>query len=62
MTKTRSLIHDTCGATAIEYAFIVCLIAVAALGSMGLAGNAVGNTLNVATTQINTAPAMNPKG
>ncbi len=62
MTRSRSLIHGTGGATSIEYAFIACLIAVAALGSMSAAGNAVGTTLNLTTNQMNAAPGMNPKG
>jgi Flp pilus assembly pilin Flp len=62
MLNSRSVIHGTCGATSIEYAFVACLIAVAAMGSMGLAGNAVGNTLNVASSQMNAAPALHPKG
>jgi Flp pilus assembly pilin Flp len=49
---------DTCGATAIEYGFLVGLIALAALGSMGLAGNAVANTLFAASNTINTAPGV----
>jgi Flp pilus assembly pilin Flp len=52
---------DTCGATAIEYGFIICLIALTALGSMGLAGNAVANTLFSASNTMDTAPAITGK-
>jgi Flp pilus assembly pilin Flp len=53
---------NTVGSTSIEYAFMACLIAIAAVGGMGLAGNAVGNTLTTASNQMSAAPALSPKG
>jgi Flp pilus assembly pilin Flp len=57
MRIARQFLADTCGATAIEYGFLVCLIAIAAMGSMGLAGNALANTLFGVSNSINSAPA-----
>jgi len=62
MRIATAVLPDTVGSTSIEYAFIACLIAIAAAGSMSAAGNALGNTLFVASNQMNAAPALNSKG
>jgi Flp pilus assembly pilin Flp len=58
MAYLHSLIIDRNGATAIEYGLIVGLIAICTLGTMGLAGNALGNTLTIASNQMTNAPAL----
>ena len=47
-----SLIEDKCGVTAIEYALIAALIAVAAIAAMQLVGTGLINTFNSIATQL----------
>lgn len=62
MRFAKTMLTDSRGATSIEYALIAGLIVLASAGSMGLAGNALGNTLHIASNQLDTAPATHTKG
>lgn len=46
---------DERGATAIEYALIAALIAVAAIVAMGFVGNGIGDVFNNVSNTLNTA-------
>ncbi len=46
---------DERGATAIEYALIAALIAVAAIVAMGFVGNGIGEVFNNVSNTLNTA-------
>ncbi len=48
----RSFMDDESGATAIEYALIAGLIAVALIGGLRVAGSSVNNTLTNASTSL----------
>jgi len=56
MTRLRAfylkLIKDTSGVTAIEYALIAALIAVAAIAAMQLVGTGITNTFNSIASQL----------
>lgn len=58
MLAKTALRADRTGSTSIEYAFIACLIAIAAVGGTAAMGNALGTTLSTASTQMDTAPAI----
>jgi Flp pilus assembly pilin Flp len=62
MRRAGTIWTNAAGATSIEYALIASLIAMAAMGSTALAGNALGNTLTTASNQLNNAPALHAKG
>lgn|GEM_PF-1004521 len=62
MRILTAVLPDIAGSTSIEYAFIACLIAMAAVGSVGAAGNALSNTLFFASNQMSAAPAISGKG
>lgn len=52
MTRLFQLVHDTKGATAIEYGLIAALIAVAAITALGNVGNKLGTTFNNVSSQL----------
>jgi len=51
----RKLFKNVKGATAIEYGLIAALIAVAAIGALGVVGNELDNTFSEVGSQLNTA-------
>ncbi len=51
----RKLIHEDDGPTAVEYAVMLALIVVIAIGSIRLAGQAVSASFTDSQTQINDA-------
>ena len=55
MLKLKDVLNDEGGATAIEYGLIAALIAVAAIGAMGLLGNSLSNTFASTTNAENGA-------
>lgn len=61
MGQMRNLFVDCSGATSIEYAFLVAMIALALIGSLNLAGTAVGSTMTTAANRLDTAPAFQNK-
>ena len=52
MTYIRKLLHSVRGATAIEYAMIAALIAVAAVGAMSALGEKLGGTFNSVNSKL----------
>ena len=62
MRHARRFIANTCGATTVEYGFMVCLIALAAMGSMGVFSNILGNTLMLSANTMTNAPGIAGKG
>ena len=61
MRQMQDLVSDCSGATAVEYAFLVAMIALAMVGSLNLAGTAVGSTMTAAANRLDTAPALQGK-
>ena len=60
MTKFINMIKDDSGAAAAEYALILAIVGAAiAVAALSL-GSAVSNSMNRATTCINTANAVSP--
>jgi pilus assembly protein Flp/PilA len=57
MAFFKTIIRDRSGATAVEYGFLVCLIAIAAMGSMAMFGNSLSNTLMISSTNMSNAAA-----
>ena len=55
MIPLRQILADEAGATAIEYGLMAALISVAAITAMGALGNALSNTFNLVSTQMNNA-------
>jgi pilus assembly protein Flp/PilA len=49
---TRRLVEDRRGVTAIEYALIAALIAVAAIGAFSLVGTDLSNTFSAVASQL----------
>lgn len=54
MVSLRKLLHDSVGATAIEYGLIAGLIAVGLIGGASLLGGNLSNTFNYVATKLNT--------
>jgi pilus assembly protein Flp/PilA len=52
MRNFAHLVHDTKGATAIEYGLIVALIAVAAIGALSGVGPKLSSTFNNASNSL----------
>lgn len=52
----RLLVEDRTGATAVEYGFLVMLLAVAIIGSLHTFSNKLNNTLDVATRSVSFSP------
>lgn len=52
MKKIKNFIRNNEAATAIEYGLIAALIAVAAIGAMGVVGDGVFNSFNKAATAL----------
>ena len=52
MTYIRKLLHGVRGATAIEYAMIAALIAVAAVGAMSALGGKLSDTFNSVNSKL----------
>jgi pilus assembly protein Flp/PilA len=52
-TRDRMSSKDDTGASLVEYALLLALIAVVAIGALTLLGGAVGNTLHNVTNGIN---------
>lgn len=48
--------RDDAGASLVEYALLLALIAVVAIGALSLLGTSVSSTLNTVTNAINNAP------
>lgn len=62
MRMLRAILADRTGGTAIEYGLVLCLVALAAVGSIQLFSNTLGNTLNYSGNAMATAPALAAKG
>ena len=62
MRIAKRFIADSCGAPAVEYGFIVGLIALAAMGSMSAFSDVLGNTLMLSTNTMTNAPGILGKG
>ena len=56
----RKLIKNVKGATAIEYGLIAALIAVAAIGAMGVVGDQLTNTFNKVGGELQNANTPTP--
>lgn len=52
LQSLRSLLADSCGVTAIEYALIAALIAVAAITAFQLVGTNLSNTFSYVASQL----------
>ncbi|HKX90784.1 MAG TPA: Flp family type IVb pilin [Sphingopyxis sp.] len=52
MKFIKKFVRDTKAATAIEYGLIAALIAVAGIAAMGAVGNAVGDTFNSVSSNL----------
>ncbi len=52
LNRLRKLVHDESGATAIEYALIASLIAVAIVSAAGTLGGKIANTFNTVGSNL----------
>ena len=58
MLNAKRFFANSSGATSVEYSFLVCLLALAAMGGMSLAGNALASTLMISANTMTSAPAI----
>ena len=54
--QRRFPVRDEAGASLVEYALLLALIAVVAIGALVFLGHSVNNTLNNVANAINTSP------
>ena len=55
LQKIKNFLKDEEGATMVEYALLVALIAVALIGGIGLLRGGIGNVFTTATNSLNNA-------